>query len=338
MSSLNPSLYTPPKAAIGISEGCVLACRHCYGDCVQGAAKAGELDAAEWISYVDRIAEDGVVSLYVEGGEPLAKPGFLDVLRHASRSMFTMVRTHGTLIDDRMADSLKASGVGRIMIDVMGDNSTTHDWFSGVDGSFASSLEGARRIASRGIGLDLLIILTSQNADQLNGVLRIAAQLGASRVGVLRLYPLGRAKRIWSEIALSLPVQMAALSALDPPAGIEVMQSWHPNDHNCCWQAAAVNAFGRIVGCMYLREYVDHGDIRETTLIEAWRDNPLWRTIRSGNVEKRCGTCSTRQGSHGGCRSTAYAWHGRWSAPDPFDVNLNEGIDLVSPPDRSSPT
>ena len=61
------------------------------------------------------------------------------------------------------------------------------------------------------------------------------------------------------------------------------------------------------------------------------------RELRSGNVESSCGSCSASQNSHGGCRSTAYAFHGRWSAPDPFDIELNEGVDLRVLPSRSLP-
>jgi radical SAM protein with 4Fe4S-binding SPASM domain len=182
---------------------------------------------------------------------------------------------------------------------------------------------------------DVLVILTRQTAPELTGIARIARDAGAQRIGVLRLYPLGRARRIWSEIALGLAEQTAALAAMELPVGLGVMQSWHPNNHNCCWQAAAINAFGRAIGCMYLREFVDFGDATATPYDEIFHDNPLYRELRSGEVEESCASCADTQGSHGGCRSTAYAWHGRWTAPDPFDPPLNHGVDLrILPPER----
>jgi radical SAM protein with 4Fe4S-binding SPASM domain len=178
------------------------------------------------------------------------------------------------------------------------------------------------------------VILTRQTAPQLNPLLRLAADLGAERVGVLRPYPLGRARSIWGEIAPSLAEQMQAIHELDPPAGLKVMQSWHPNDHNCCWQSAAVDAFGRAIGCMYLREFVDFGRIGEVRHLDIWRHQPLYRHLRSGKVEQSCTECSASQGSDGGCRAAAYAFHGRWTAPDPFDEPLNNGVDLRVLPDR----
>jgi radical SAM protein with 4Fe4S-binding SPASM domain len=133
---------------------------------------------------------------------------------------------------------------------------------------------------------------------------------------------------------LSLDEQMAAIRSLCPPSGLQVMQSWHPKDKNCCWQASAVNAFGRAIGCMYLREYVDFGSIREARYLDIWRNDPLYRSLRSGPIENECPECSAGQTRPGGCRSTAFAFHGRWTAPDPFDEVLNDGVDLRVLPRR----
>ena len=88
-----------------------------------------------------------------------------------------------------------------------------------------------------------------------------------------------------------------------------------------------MNAYGESIGCTYLRELVQFGDLTKESLAATW-DHPLHRQLRSGAVERSCVGCSGSQGSDGGCRATAFAFHGRWSAPDPFDVTLNAGVDL----------
>jgi radical SAM protein with 4Fe4S-binding SPASM domain len=318
---------------LGLTEGCPLRCRHCYADCAAGP-KSGELELDDWLRFVDEAVEDGVIQFYIEGGEPLVKPGVLDLLARCARDAMTLLRTHGTLVDGATADAIRAAGVGRVLVDLMGAEAATHDWFTGVPGSFDAACDGIRHCVARGLATDVLVILTRQTAPQLNALLELAADLGAGRVGVLRLYPLGRAKRIWEEISLSLQDQMAAIRALSPPPGLSVMQSWHPNDRNCCWQAAAVDAFGHAIGCMYLREFVNFGRIGTSRYLDIWRYHPLYRHLRSGRVEKNCPDCTASQGSEGGCRSTAFAFHGRWSAPDPFDETLNDGVDLRVLPER----
>ena len=334
---MNPILNSPPKISIGVTEACPLQCRHCYADCAH-APKPGELSADRWIRVLTDLAGRGVIQAYMEGGEPLAKPGIMDILRAITPVMMTLLRTHGSGLSKSVAKDLAAAGLGRVCVDLMGADAATHDAHTGVAGSFTEACAAIQHAVSAGIKTDALVIMTRQTAPHLSCIASLAQGLGAKRLGILRLYPLGRAKLSWDELALTLDAQTQALASLVVPPGFRVMQSWHPYDHNCCWQAAAINAFGRAIGCMYLREYVDYGDATAIPYDQIWKNNPLYRQLRSGNVEKSCSECSGTQGSHGGCRSTAYAWHGRWNAPDPFDAVLNDGVDLSRlPPARPSP-
>jgi radical SAM protein with 4Fe4S-binding SPASM domain len=293
------------------------------------------LSADHWIALIEKLAAQGVIQAYFEGGEPLIKPGFLDILRAAASEMMTLLRTHGWLLSRDVANELADAGLGRGLVDLMGADAETHEWATGTAGSFTQAWHAAGALVAAGVPTDILVVLTRQTAPQLSAIARLAADLGAERIGILRLYPIGRSRKNWADIALGLADQMAAIAAIELPPGLELMQSWHPNNHNCCWQAAAINAFGRAIGCMYLRDYVDFGDATITPYNEIFQDNPLYRHLREGDVEQSCGACSSSQNSHGGCRSAAYAWHGRWTAPDPFDVVLNNGIDLTQlPPER----
>src|SRR3546814_9477959 len=86
---------------------------------------------------------------------------------------------------------------------------------------------------------------------------------------------------------------------------------------------AAFDPFARSICCSYRREFVDYGDVREDGILPTW-DHPLYRELRAGEVERSCGTCAGTQGSHGGCRSTAYAFHRRWGAPDRSEEHTSE--------------
>src|SRR5262245_45185646 len=77
------ALTTPPKMTLGLTEACPLRCRHCYADCAADP-KPGELGLGDWLQLVDEVIKDGVIQFYIEGGEPLAKPGILDLLAHCA--------------------------------------------------------------------------------------------------------------------------------------------------------------------------------------------------------------------------------------------------------------
>ena len=78
-----------------------------------------------------------------------------------------------------------------------------------------TSGQALEECARRGIPVDALVVLTRRTAPRLNGILRLAHRLGAERVGILRLYPLGRAKRI------DLPVVAFPMSNEAPMQMIE---------------------------------------------------------------------------------------------------------------------
>jgi radical SAM protein with 4Fe4S-binding SPASM domain len=333
---MKPHYETPPHLTISITDTCNLDCRWCYGDC-GSKPPSSQLTTREWLGFIDYLVANNFVQVYFEGGEPFHRPDFMEILAYATPKLMTFVRTNGTLVDAALAARLKSIGTGRMLVDIMGANPATHDALTGVTGSHRAACDAVRELAGCGIKTDVLVILNRKNAHELQDLAQLAHALGALRLGILRLYPLGRAKRAWEELSLSLREQEEAVASVSPPPGLKVMQSWHPRDRNCCWQAAAVNATGDSIGCMYLREYVSFGNIRETTLLDTWRDHPLYRQLRSGAVEDSCNDCHGNDGTHGGCRSTAYAFRGSWTAPDPFCSTLNDGVDLRVLPRRLLP-
>ena len=254
------------------------------------------------------------------------------MMEHAAPQMMTWLRTNGTLIDAAAASRIADIGVGTVCVDLLGADAATHDGLTGVPGSFARATEGIGHLRRHGVPVIMTLIVTRHAVGSLDAYLRLAKDLNVDRVGFLRLYPIGRARRNWADLAPSLEETMAALATLDRPDGIHVMHSWHPADKNCCWQNAAVDALGKSIGCPYLREFVDYGNITEVPFLETW-EHPLYQQLRSGKVDGSCSDCHASQGTRGGCRSTAFAFRGSWTAPDPFCANLNEGVDLRVLPD-----
>ncbi len=328
----NPlALDKPLKLSICYTETCNLDCQYCYADCSPAKA-ASELGSDAWARFLDEIADLGVIYLYVEGGEPFHRPDFMPFLASASSRFLTEIRTNGTLITPDLARRLKEIRVGIVLVDIFSPYADVHDELTGVAGSHARACDGVRYMVEAGIEVQTLTILTRRNVADLQAYLDLAHRLGVKTAGILRPYPLGRMKYRWDEFSLSLAEMHAALDALQVPSGMKLMHSWHPNNGNSCWQMAAVNAFGDSIGCAYLREYVDYGNVTRVPFMETW-EHPLYRELRSGRVKDSCPSCAASQGSQGGCRATAYAFHGAWDAPDPFDKVLNKGVDLRVIPD-----
>ncbi|GGS37581.1 heme d1 biosynthesis radical SAM protein NirJ1 [Streptomyces nojiriensis] len=325
-------LHRPVKSWLQVTATCNLQCKQCYGDCTP-EPKSDEMTVDQFHQVLDDMADSGVIELLVEGGEPLQRPDVLDILAHAAPRMLVRLRTNGTLLDEAMADRVRAAGIRNLCIDFMGATPETHDWHVGEPGAFEKTLNGLKVSLAAGFETLALVIMTKRNAGEIQQFIDLCAAAGVRRVGILRLYPLGRAKRHWKAMALSLPEQMAALEDLNVPDDVHLMRSWHPRDANCCWQASGVDARGQSVGCSYLRDFADFGNVLETPFLETWK-HPLFVKLRSRDIEDHCPDCASTQGSAGGCRSTAYAFTGDWDAPDPYCTTTNRGIDVQLLPTR----
>lgn len=323
---MNAQLQRPFKMTISFTERCNLECRLCYADCSESRAR-DELATGEWLHFFDQIEELGVLQLYFEGGEPFVRDDFPEILHRVGRRFFTLVRTNATLIDAAMAREIKTANVARMYVDLLGANAATHDELTGVAGSFDATLRGIENLKLAGLTAIPLVIVNRLNLHELDAIIELTRALDLGRIGLLRLYPLGRAKARWDRFAMTLDEQERVIASLQRPQGMDLMLSWHPFNRNCCWNAAAINAYGRSIGCAYLREYVDFGDIRESTFMDTWR-HPTYELLRSGKVDSSCSGCRTMEGTDGGCRAAAFAYHGRWTAPDPYCNDGSDTIDL----------
>ncbi|WP_206667610.1 radical SAM protein [Muricoccus nepalensis] len=315
-----------------VTNTCNLNCAHCYSDCTK-TPSSKELTTAEWKEVIDHLVSNDVMHVFIEGGEPFSRPDFLELLSHMSRRLDITVRTFANLITPEIAREIKRLKVSMVCVDFLGPDAETHDYLSEVPGSFEAGLQGARNLKAAGVPVYTLMILNRANHGKVQQYLELASSLGAYKAAVLRFYPIGRAKRRWSELALSLSEMEEAITNVSVPAGLHYVQSWHPNDGNTCYQMSSISPHGRSIGCPYLREFVDLGDVRTKPFIETW-DDPLWKELRSGVVEDACAHCHDTQKSNGGCRATAFAFHGRWDAPDPFCSHMNAGVDLKTLPEE----
>jgi len=321
-------LETPTKSYLQITNSCTLDCRQCYTRCRSDSAFS-DLTKSEWISLSDQLVEAGIIHVYFEGGEPFARSDFLDIAEYFSRRALVWMRTHATTLTRSTISGIVEARIALVSVDIFSDNAKEHDYLSGGEGSFNLTLKGIEGLVHSGIDVVLICIVNSISVGRLQGIVDLAARLGVSKVGFFRLYPLGRARDHWMELAVGVRHVLQAFDRLNIPPTLKVMQSWHPNNGNCCWENAGITSDGRSIGCPYLREYVDYGNVRKVQFLETWQ-HPLYKSLRSGPIRAgACGECASREGRPGGCRAAAYAFNRDWTAHDPHCQFMDVGIDIT---------
>lgn len=104
-----PKMSVPPPflASYAITRECNLRCKHCYSDATEHP-DADELSTSDAKKLVDDLSQLGVRLLILDGGEPLCRDDFLEVIRHGtSRGLRVVVGTNGTKITASVATRMK---------------------------------------------------------------------------------------------------------------------------------------------------------------------------------------------------------------------------------------
>src|SRR5207237_1353931 len=82
----------------------------------------------------------------------------------------------------------------------------------------------------------------------------------------------------------------------------------------CGTQYCRITPDGKVTPCPYLPEVA--GDLRWQRFADVWRSSPLFRRLREGPLQGKCGACEYRAVC-GGCRARGFALEGDVLAADP---------------------
>lgn len=144
------------------------------------------------LTCLDDAFDLGYRQIAISGGEPLLYPAIGDLLAHARAvGMTTSVTSNGMLATDSRWRPI-ASLVDVVAISIDG-NPTKHDAIRCREGAFARTIANLEAIRSSGVPFGFIFTLTQHNVDNLEFVVRLAAEQGARSVQVHPLTLHGRA-------------------------------------------------------------------------------------------------------------------------------------------------
>lgn len=167
----------PLGVHLQIADRCNHACQHCYQ--VQGLK--GELDLDGVRAIIDDLADAGVLTLNVSGGEATLRPDLIDILRHArARGFCVRLYTNAFLVDEAMADALAAVGLHEVHVSVYSGVAAEHDAVTRVPGSFLRTMSGVRALRARDVRVVLKCPVTSLAPDGVQGVSALAQETGSA--------------------------------------------------------------------------------------------------------------------------------------------------------------
>jgi radical SAM protein len=329
-----------------VSRACALACQHCRASAIDWR-DPGELTLAEGFRLIDDVAAMGTPLVVFTGGDPLQRDDLEDLVRHARSRHLTV----GTIpaatprLTRERVFSLKDAGVHQIALSVDAENAAKHDAFRGVPGTFDKVIEAAGWIRESGVHLQANTVFGAWNADDFDAVAELVDRLGTVFWEVFFLVPTGRGSALQGCTPEQFDRLFEKLYRLSTHARftIKVTEGQHLRRFMAQREAAGATDVvrarqkmmmsGRPVNSGHGFCFVDHvgnvcpsgflplvcGNVRETSVIDIYRDHPVFRELRRFELLRgKCGACEFRDLCSGGSRARAYALTGDYLASEPF--------------------
>ncbi len=329
--------YVPHVVAWNLTKRCNLECAHCYISAGPSESAAAELDTADCLGIVDQLlAVNPAPLLILSGGEPLLRRDLGEIAHYASANGATVVvGTNGTLLTDERIAVLTDAGVRGVAVSVDSLRPSYHDNFRRGRGALADVQAALARLRAARLDFIVQTTVTRGNRAELGALVAWAADQGAVSFNCYFLVPTGRGAALsdlspadyeavltdlarWEHAyrgrmlvrAKCAPHFMRLVHQTDPESPVLNYETRCP----CGTQYCRITPDGKVTPCPYLPEVA--GDLKSQPFADVWQSSPLFRRLREGTLQGKCGACEYRA-LCGGCRARGFALEGDVLAADP---------------------
>lgn len=185
--------YTPERVDFLITKHCNLKCRHCFENS-SPSIKTGNIPLELLFDIFKQMDELNVRTLKITGGEPLSHPYITEILQEISKLRFEcIILTNGMLLTPELINII-AKGNIKLGISLDGITETSHDFLRGI-GAYRILLTNLHKLKKTGIHFSITVSVNKKNSTELEDLAKFVIEdLGAQRLFVNQLKPLGRAK------------------------------------------------------------------------------------------------------------------------------------------------
>ncbi len=337
-----------------ITGKCNYKCKHCLVSAPH--AKFGHPTTEQLLNLVGQMAECGIGTVSVTGGEPLIRDDFwqiVDALKDHDIGL-ALVFTNGYLVDDALLDNFEARGM-RPAFQISYDGVGWHDWLRGFTGAEEAVNRTFALLQRRGYHVDAAMCLHRQNVHTIRESVRHLASFGVRGLKINRIQELGEWEGASEEVALTADESLQAYLDYVPQyfedgAPLALMLdgafNYDPDEPRlltmeyerpCATNAKSESRLscgvlrsslylgpdGTVCPCMSMADCAikDWPNAFETPLREILGDTPFMGrcSVTVGQVRDgndKCRSCPWIEKCSGGCRAAAIATSDNYCAPE----------------------
>jgi len=269
--------------------------------------------------------EKGVMAVCLTGGEPLLSEDLLELLEiYKSADCYTSINSNGRLIDAKIANKLKQSGLNSVLVSIHGINAD-HDALVGCSGAFNETWKGIINLKNNEITLTPNFVLTAKN---LNGLLCIGEKLlsiGIQQIAVTPFLPswgveihkdyvldlhhykeyflsLRKLKNSGLDVDSTLPIPPCLLIKLFPSNWEDYFDVHSPRVCMAGRSFGVISPDGNFRPCIQAPYFSEYGGQVLNDYQNSWRKASKWAC--STLIPKECINCNALSICGGGCRTS----------------------------------
>lgn len=173
-----------------ITGKCNFRCRHCFMSASH--AKLGELSHEQCVKIIDEIANCGIRSVSLTGGEPLVRKDFFELVDELVNHNIRIdsIYSNGKLITNDFFDKIEARGVHPV-IHMSFDGVGWHDWLRGISGAEKMTLDAYKLCQKRGYVTTAEMCIHKNNLHTFRETMHLLANLGCCSLKINPAAPMG---------------------------------------------------------------------------------------------------------------------------------------------------
>jgi SynChlorMet cassette radical SAM/SPASM protein ScmF len=317
-----------------LTEGCNLACRHCW------IAPKYQHDKSIYaylsIDLIKSVIEQskplGLTNVKLTGGEPLLHPQIADIIGFVSKEGLRLnLETNGVLCTPEIARVIAGSNQPFVSVSLDGIDAKTHEWVRGVPGCFEAALQGFRNLFDAGLKPQVIMTLMRRNKDQVEEMIHLAKNLGAGSVKFNILQPTARGDVLHREGEVLSIEEMETLGAwiendlcrssnmkiiFDHPLAFRSMSNMFGDEGSGCCTCGIKGIIGVLSDGSYALCGIGEntpelvfGHAKTDRLEDIWKGSKVLKEVREnlpGSLTGICSECIMRGFCLGRCIAQNY--------------------------------
>lgn len=177
----------PFVAGLELTPFCNMKCIHCY---MKGQSYSELLPTEDWKRIIDRLYENGVLILYMTGGEILTRKDFSEIYIYAKQRGFIIeLLTNATELTSEILSIFEKYPPAIVSISIYGMTEKVYESVTGVKGSFFKFINSMKKLKEADIDLELKFIGLKENISDFNLARCFAEEIGAKFKVNFEIFP-----------------------------------------------------------------------------------------------------------------------------------------------------